>query len=230
VVSAAGALVAAGTMFRALDGPLAAMALACTPAVALLVRDRVGALAASAALGSSAAAIVGLVLAAGDGEAIGWGGVALAVTFVGLEVVSMRTGQLAVEGGHDPAVLVTATMVVAVVALVPFAVVDAVVSPGGTVVAAAVAALVVAVFGTVGRVLRTTALPAAGVPAVAAAAQITALGTALGGVVLLDDALDVPRVVCTAVAAVLGALAVVLATSWRLRRDAALAAPLHVGP
>jgi hypothetical protein len=229
VLSSAVALVAAGTMFRTLDGPLAGLAVACTPAVALLVRDRVGGRAAVAALGSSSAAIVGLAVAArADAAGVGWAAAATAVAFVALEVLSMRAGQQAVEDGADAAALVTATMVVAAVALSPVAVVQAGGDTGGAVASAAMAALVVAVLGTVGRVLRTTALPAAGVPAVAASSQVTALGTALGGVALKGDDLSTVSIVCTAVAAVLGAVAVVAATSWRLRRDATLAVPLHV--
>jgi hypothetical protein len=229
VLSSAAALLAAGTMFRSLDGPLAAMALACTPAVALALRDRVGPLAALAAAGSSLAAIVGLAVAARSGTGgIGWTEVAAAVLFVGLEVWSMRAGQLAVEEGVDPASLVTATMVVAAVALGPFAVVDSVQDSGAALASAVVAAFVVAALGTVGRVLRVSAMPAAGVASVAAASQITALGTAVGGVVVLGDDVSIVSLVCTAIAAVLGALAVVVASSWRLRRDARLAAPLHV--
>ena len=69
-------LLAAATMFRTLDGPLAGLALACTPAVALLVRDRAGRISTAAALGSSFAAIVGLTVAAGDEgvDSVTWGG------------------------------------------------------------------------------------------------------------------------------------------------------------
>jgi hypothetical protein len=229
VGSTAAALLAAGTMFRTLDGPLAAMALACTPAVALALRDRVGPAAALAAAGSSSAAILGLAVAArSDAGEIGWAGVGAAVIFVGLEVWSMRAGQLAVEDGVDPASLVTATMVVAAIVLAPIALIDSLDDTGSALVSGLLAALVVATLGTVGRVLRVSALPAAGVASVAAASQITALGTALGGVVVLDDHVSVVSLVCTAVAAALGAGAVVAAANWRLRRDAHLADALRV--
>ena len=152
----------------------------------------------------------------------------MAVLFVGLEVWSMRAGQLAVEDGVEPASLVTATMVVAVAVLAPFALVDTLHDTGSALVSALLAALVVATLGTVGRVLRVSALPAAGVASVAAASQITALGTAVGGVVVLGDDLSLVSLVCTALAAVLGGGAVIAASSWRLRRDAHLAAPLHI--
>jgi hypothetical protein len=71
VVVAGADLLAAGTMFRALDGTLAGLALACTPAVATLVRDRAGWQATGAALGSSFAAVVGLALAAASQDGSG---------------------------------------------------------------------------------------------------------------------------------------------------------------
>ncbi|MCD9623286.1 hypothetical protein [Rhabdothermincola salaria] len=217
-VSAA-TMLAAATMFRTLDGPLAGLALACTPAVALLVRDRVGPRATWAALGSSAAAIVGLVAAAfGTTTAtrVTPLAVAAAVAFVALEVWSMRTSQRAVQEGVDPSSLVMATMVLAAVALTPVAAVQRTTLEPSVLAASAAAALVVAVLGTMGRVLRTAALPAAGVPAVAASAQVTALGTAAGGVLVLGDSLTWFGVTTAIVAAALGALAVLAATSWRL--------------
>lgn len=233
VVSAAAALVAAGTMFRTLDGPVAGLALACTPAVAVLVRDRVGGLAALAAVGSSVAAALGIVHAAAtssSGTEVGWAAAAVAVGFVALEVVSMRFAQLAVEDGTDPTAIVTGTMVVAAAALFPFAAVSEVGADTSTLASAVLAALVVASLGTVGRVLRTAALPAAGVPAVAASAQVTALGTAAGGVLLWDDPLGWVGVACAVLAAGLGVVAVVAGTRWRLRRDLHLADALDLRP
>jgi hypothetical protein len=233
VVSAGAGMVAAGTMFRTLDGPVAGLALACTPAVAMLVRDRVGGVAAAAAVGSSVAAAVGIAHAAsGSDEAthLGWVAVAVAVGFVALEVLSMRFAQLAVEEGTDPTGIVTGTMVVACVATLPFAVVSEAGADASTLLSAVAAALVVAVLGTVGRLWRTEALPAAGVPAVAASSQVTAFGTALGGVLLFSDALGAFGVVCALVAAGLGVGAVVAGTRWRLSRDLSLAEPLEPGP
>jgi drug/metabolite transporter (DMT)-like permease len=232
VLSGGASMAAAGTMFRTLDGPLAALALACTPAVAMLVRDRVGGLAGAAAVGSSGAAAVGIVAAAtssGTSTDVGWVAVAVAVGFVVVEVLSMRTAQLAVEDGDDPTAIVTGSMVVAAAATMPFAVVVEATSGTSTLLSAALAALFVALLGTVGRVLRTAALPAAGVPSAAASTQVTALGTALGGVVLFGDGLGAVDVVCAILAAGLGALAVVAGARWRLSRDRALAAPLDLG-
>ena len=107
----------------------------------------------------------------------------LAVAFVAVDVVSMRSAQLAVEDGTDATAIVTATMIVATVGTAPFALVAEAGADKATFLSAAMAALVVAALGTVGRVLRTEALPSAGVPAVAASSQVTALGTAVGGVV-----------------------------------------------
>jgi len=232
VVSGMG-LVAAGTMFRTLDGPVAGLALACTPAVAMLVRDRVGGVGAAAAVGSSVAAAVGIAHAAvssGDATHVGAFAVAVAVGFVGLEVLSMRLSQLAVEDGVDATGIVTGTMVVAAVVTVPFAVVTEVGADTSTLLSAVAAALVVAALGTVGRVWRTAALPAAGVPAVAASSQVTAFGTALGGVLLFSDALTGVGVACAVVAAGLGVASVVAGTRWRLARDLRLAEPLELRP
>jgi drug/metabolite transporter (DMT)-like permease len=226
-------MVLAGTMFRSLDGPVAGLALACTPAVALLVRDRVGGLAGMAALGSSLAAAVGIVAAASGSDTaarLGFGAVVLAVAFVAVDVVSMRSAQLAVEGGTDATAIVTGTMIVATVGTAPFAVLAEAGSANSILISAFLAAVVVALLGTVGRVLRTEALPSAGVPAVAASSQVTALGTAVGGVVLLGDGLSVLGVICAVLAAGLGALAVVSATRWRLARDRSLAASLALVP
>lgn len=232
VVVAGADLVAAGTMFRALDGTLAGLALACTPAVALLVRDRAGRSATAAALGSSAAAVVGLVAAAAadDGSGASWSGVLVAAAFVALEVAMLRTGQVAVLEGVDPGALVTASMVVSAVVLAPVAVVTARADLSGVLLPALGAALVVALVGTTGRVLRTASTPAAGVTAAAAAAQVTALGTALGGIVVLGDRPGPVGLACTVLAAALGAAAVVSATRWRLARDARLAAALEARP
>jgi hypothetical protein len=220
-------------MFRTLDGPVAGLALACTPAVAVLVRDRVGGVAALAAVGSSVAAAVGIAHAASGAETateVGWPAVIIAVAFVGLEVLSMRFAQLAVEEGTDATAIVTGTMVVAAVATLPFAVVAEIGADASTLLSALAAALVVAVLGSLGRVLRTAALPAAGVPAVAASAQVTAFGTALGGVVLWSDSFGPVGVACALVAAGLGVVAVVAGTRWRLSRDIHLADPLALRP
>lgn len=223
-------LIAAGTMFRSLDGPLAGLAVACVPAVALLVRDRSGPLATAAALGSSLIAIVGLTAAAGGvgPDSVSWAAAASAVIFVGLEVASLRTSEIAVEDGLNPTAIVTASMVVGAIFLFPVSIVMGLLRDPSTLWTAAAAALAVAVFGTVGRVLRTAALPAAGVPAVAASSQVNALFTAIGGVLIVGDDASIPSLVCTAMAAVLGATAVVSATRWRLRRDPELGDALDV--
>ena len=223
-------LVAAGTMFRSLDGPLAGLAVACVPAVALLVRDRSGPVATAAALGSSLIAVVGLTAAAGGvgAESVSWAAAASAVVFVGLEVASLRTSEIAVEDGLNPTAIVTASMVVGAIFLFPVSIVMGALRDPATLWTAAAAALAVAVFGTVGRVLRTAALPAAGVPAVAASSQVNALFTAIGGVLIVGDHPSVPSLVCTGVAAGLGATAVVSATRWRLRRDPALGEALDM--
>lgn len=213
-------LVAAGTMFRTLDGPLAGLTLACVPAVALLVRDRSGVVSTIAALGSSLAAIVGLTVAAGDDgvASVSFAGALTAVVFVGVEVWSLRTSELAVEDGVNPTALVVSTMVTGSIFLLPFGVFFGTLQQPWTIWGALGAALAVALFGTIGRVLRTAALPAAGVTAVAASAQITALFTALGGVLLVADSVSVLSLVCTLIAAGLGATAVVAAAHWRLSR------------
>lgn len=221
VISVLG-LIAAGTMFRSLDGPLAGLAVACVPAVALLVRDRSGPLATAAALGSSLIAIVGLTAAAGGvgaNSSVSWAAAASAVVFVGLEVASLRTSEIAVEDGLNPTAIVTASMVVGAIFLFPLSIVMGLLRDPSTLWTAAVAALAVALFGTLGRILRTAALPAAGVPAVAASSQVNALFTAIGGVLIVGDRASIPSLVCTAMAAALGATAVVFATRWRLRRD-----------
>ena len=213
-------LVAAGTMFRTLDGPLAGLALACTPAVALLVRDRAGRFSTFAALGSSLAAIIGLTVAAG-GEgvnAVTWAGAAIAVGFVAVEVIGLRTSELAVEDGLNPTAIVSSTMITGSVILLPLGLMCGTLQQPWTIWGALGAALAVALFGTVGRVLRTAALPAAGVTAVAASSQINALFTALGGVLLLNDSVTPVSLVCTVLAAALGATAVVAAARWRLSR------------
>jgi hypothetical protein len=220
-------------MFRTLDGPVAGLALACTPAVAMLVRDKVGGIAAAAAIGSSIAAGVGIAHAAvssDDATHIGLVAVTVAVVFVGLEVLSMRFSQLAVEDGADATGIVTGTMVVAALVTFPFAVAAEAGADTSTLLSAVGAALVVAVLGTVGRLWRTAALPAAGVPAVAASSQVTAFGTALGGVVLFSDALSAVGVVCALLAAGLGVAAVVAGTRWRLARDLRLAESLDLRP
>lgn len=213
-------LVAAGTMFRTLDGPLAGLALACTPAVALLVRDRAGRFSTFAALGSSFAAIIGLTVAAGgDGvDAVTWAGAAIAVAFVAIEVIGLRTSELAVEDGVNPTTLVSSTMISGSIILLPIGLAFGTLRQPWTIWGALGAALAVALFGTIGRVLRTAALPAAGVTAVAASSQINALFTAIGGVLLLGDSVTLVSLVCTLAAAVLGATAVVSAARWRLSR------------
>ena len=223
-------LIAAGTMFRSLDGPLAGLAVACVPAVALLVRDRSGPLATAAALGSSLIAILGLTAAAGGvgPDSVSWAAAASAVIFVGLEVASLRTSEIAVEDGLNPTAIVTASMVVGAIFLFPVSILMGLLRDPSTLWTAAAAALAVALFGTVGRVLRTAALPAAGVPAVAASSQVNALFTAIGGVLIVGDDASIPSLVCTAMAAVLGATAVVSATRWRLRRDPELGDALDV--
>jgi len=213
-------LVAAGTMFRTLDGPLAGLALACTPAVALLVRDRAGRFSTFAALGSSLAAIIGLTVAAG-GEgvnAVTWAGAAIAVAFVAIEVFGLRTSELAVQDGLNPTAIVSSTMISGSIILLPLGLMFGTLQKPWTIWSALGAALAVALFGTIGRVLRTAALPAAGVTAVAASSQINALFTALGGVLLLDDSVTAVSLVCTVLAAALGATAVVAAARWRLSR------------
>lgn len=218
-------LIAAGTMFRSLDGPLAGLAVACVPAVALLVRDRSGRLATAAALGSSLVAVIGLLAAAGGvgRDSVSVTAAICAVCFVALEVASLRTSELAVEEGLHPTSIVAASMIVGAIVLLPFTLVLNVLHDPGSLWGAVGAALAVAVFGTVGRVLRTAALPAAGVTAVAASSQVAALFTALGGIVLVGDSLSTTSLAATLVAAVLGAVAVVLATRWRLTRQPGLA-------
>lgn len=227
LVSIAG-LVAAGTMFRVLDGPLAGLALACTPAVALLVRDRSGRIAVAAALGSSISAVIGLAVAAGDGgvDSVTWAGALAAVAFIGIEVVSLRTVEIAVEDEVDPLAIVSATMIGGTIILLPLGLAFGAARDPSTLWSALAAALAVAVFGTVGRVLRTAALPAAGVTATAASSQINALVTAIGGVILFSDEISPVSIVCTLVAAVLGATAVIAAARWRLSRDPTLGAVL----
>jgi drug/metabolite transporter (DMT)-like permease len=222
-------LIAAGTMFRSLDGPLAGLAVACVPAVALLVRDRSGRWATAAALGSSLVAVIGLVAAAGGvgRDSISWLAAIYAMLFVALEVASLRTSELAVEEGLNPTAVVAASMVVGAIVLLPFTFVFDVLHDPGALWGAAGAALAVAMFGTVGRVLRTAALPAAGVTAVAASSQVAALFTALGGIVIVGDSMSGVSLAATLVAAVLGAAAVVLATRWRLARQPELAGPLN---
>lgn len=217
-------LVAAGTMFRTLDGPLAGLALACTPAVALLVRERAGRRATVAALGSSLAAIVGLTLAVGD-DGVGsvtLVGVAIAVAFVAIEVIGLRTTELAVEDGLNPTTLVSSSMITGSVILLPMGLAFGTLREPSAIWSALGAAFAVALFGTVGRVLRTAALPAAGVMAVAASTQVTALVTAIGGVVLLADPLTPVGLIAAVVAAVLGATAVVAGARWRLERSPGL--------
>lgn len=227
VISVLG-LVAAGTMFRSLDGPLAGLAVACVPAVALLVRDRSGKGATTAALCSSLVAIVALMAATGG---VGRDSISLlaafyALLFVALEVGSLRTSELAVEEGLNPTAIVTASMVVGAIVLLPFTLVLNVLHEPGALWGAAGAALAVAVFGTIGRVLRTAALPSAGVTAVAASSQVAALFTAIGGIVLVGDSVSGVSLAATLVAALLGAIAVVLATRWRLSRQPELASAL----
>ena len=218
-------LIAAGTMFRSLDGPLAGLAVACVPAVALLVRDRSGRWATAAALGSSLVAVIGLMAAAGGvgRNSISWLAALYAVCFIALEVASLRTSEVAVEEGLNPTAIVAASMIVGAIVLLPFTLVLNVLHDPGSLWGAIGAALAVALFGTIGRVLRTAALPAAGVTAVAASSQVAALFTALGGVLLVGDSLSAASLAATIVAAVLGATAVVLATRWRLARKPDLA-------
>ena len=213
-------LIVAGTMFRTLDGPLAGLAIACTPAVALLVRDRSGRLATAAALGSSLAAIVGLSIAAGDGvDAVTWAGASVAVLFVAVEVIGLRTSEVAVEDGVNPATLVSSTMVSGAMILLPLGLVFGTLREPGTLWGALLGALIVAVLGTIARVLRTAALPAAGVTAVAASSQVNALFTAFGGLVIFGDITSGVSLFCTFAAAGLGAVAVVAAARWRLARQ-----------
>lgn len=221
-------LIAAGTMFRSLDGPLAGLAVACVPAVALLVRDRSGRWATTAALGSSLVAVIGLVAAAGGvgRDSISWLSAIYALCFVALEVASLRTSEVAVEEGLNPTAIVASSMIVGAIVLLPFTLVLNVLHDPGSLWGAIGAALAVAVFGTIGRVLRTAALPAAGVTAVAASSQVAALFTAVGGIVLVGDSVSGASLAATLVAAVLGAAAVVLATRWRLARQPELAATL----
>jgi drug/metabolite transporter (DMT)-like permease len=221
-------LIAAGTMFRSLDGPLAGLAVACVPAVALLVRDRSGRWATAAALGSSLVAVFGLVAAAGGvgRDSISWLAALYAVLFVALEVASLRTSEVAVEEGLNPTAIVASSMIVGAIVLLPFTVVLNVLHDPGSLWGAIGAALAVALFGTVGRVLRTAALPAAGITAVAASSQVAALFTALGGIALIGDSVSGASLAATLVAAALGAAAVVLATRWRLARQPELAAAL----
>lgn len=220
VISVLG-LIAAGTMFRSLDGPLAGLAVACVPAVALLVRDRSGRWATAAALGSSLVAVIGLMAAAGGvgRDSVSWVAAICAVCFVALEVASLRTSEVAVEEGLNPTAVVAASMIVGAIVLLPFTLVLNVLHDPGSLWGAMGAALAVALFGTVGRVLRTAALPAAGVTAVAASSQVAALFTAIGGIVLVGDSVSGTSLGATLIAAVLGAGAVVLATRWRLARQ-----------
>ena len=228
VVSSIAGLVAAGTMFRALDGPLAGLALACTPAVALLVRDRSGRVAVTAALGSSAAAIVGLTVAAGDGgvASVSWADAGIAVVFVGIDLFTLRALEVAVTERVDPMAIVSSTMIGGALLLLPFGLLLGAARDTDALGGALGAALAIALFGTVGRILRAAALPAAGVTAMAASSQMIALVTAAGGVVLFADRVTMVSAVCTAVAATLGAVAVVAGARWRLRRDPALGASL----
>ena len=222
-------LVAAGTMFRALDGPLAGLALACTPAVALLVRDRSGRVAVTAALGSSAAAIVGLTVAAGDAgvDSVSWGDAVIAVVFVAIDVFTLRALEVAVTERVDPTAIVSSTMIGGAILLLPVGILLGAARDTGTLGGALGAALAIALFGTVGRILRAAALPAAGVTATAASSQLIALVTAAGGVVLFADQVTAVSAVCTAVAAVLGAVAVIAGARWRLQRDPGLGAALE---
>lgn len=228
VVASIAGLVAAGTMFRALDGPLAGLALACTPAVALLVRDRSGRLAVTAALGSSVAAIVGLTVAAGDVgvDSVTWGDAVIAVIFVGIDVFTLWALEVAVTERVEPMAIVSATMIGGAVVLLPLGVALGAARDIDALGGALAAALAIALFGTVGRILRAAALPAAGVTATAASSQLIALVTAAGGVVLFADRVTVVSAVCTALAATLGAVAVVAAARWRLVRRPGLGAPL----
>jgi drug/metabolite transporter (DMT)-like permease len=227
VISVLG-LVAAGTMFRTLDGPLAGLALASLPAVALLVRDRSGRLATYCALGSSVAAIVGLFIAIeGESQSLTWAAAALAVAFVAIDVAGMRTTEIAMEEGIHPSAFVTCVMVCSTVVLMPLALVTGSLGDGSVIFGSIGAALAVAIFGTVGRLLRAESLPAAGVAATAASTQINALATAIGGIVIFSDDISLASLVATLVAAALGATAVVSAAHWRLRRNPELALPLE---
>jgi len=231
VAASIAGLVAAGSMFRALDGPLAGLALACTPAVALLVRDRSGRLAVMAALGSSAAAIVGLTVAAGDTglDSVSWGDAAIAVAFVAIDVFTLRALEVAVTDRVDPMAIVSSTMIGGAIILLPVGLALGATSDAAVLGGALAAALAIALFGTIGRILRAAALPAAGVTATAASSQLIALVTAAGGVVLFADRVTVVSIVCTAVAATLGAVAVVAAARWRLVRNPSLGAVLDRG-
>jgi len=230
LISAAG-LVAAGTMFRTLDGQLAALALACTPAVALLLRERSGTVSVVAALGSSAAAIAGLGFAVTDSgvATLTRGGVIAAIVFIAFEVSSIRTTEIAVERGVHPAAIVSATMIIGSIVLVPVGVVFGAIRSPSTIASALGAAFVVALFGTIGRVLRSAAVPVAGVMATTASAQLTALVTAVGGIVLLGDALHVGSASMAAIAAVFGVVAVVSAARWRLAHRPQLAEAIERG-
>jgi hypothetical protein len=177
--------------------------------------------------------VVGIAHAAsGSGTVshVGVGAAALAFGFVALEVVSMRSCQLALEGGTDATAIVTGSMFAAGAATLPFALLAQSGADRSTLTSAVLAAGLVAVLGTLGRVLRTAALPAAGVPAVAASTQVTALGTALGGVVLFSDLLGPFGAACGLLAAGLGVVAVVAGTQWRLARDMTLARPFELRP
>ena len=220
-------LVAAGTMFRMLDGPLAGLAVACIPAVALLVRDRSGRLAVLAALGSSLAAVIGLTIASGDGVGrVTWGAALLVVAFIAIDVSTMRLSEIAVLDGVDPAAIVSSTMLCGAVVLLPAGLIYGVARDPASLWGALGAGLAVAVLGTIGRVLRTEALPSAGVTATAASSQVNALVTAIGGIVVFGDVMSIASIVCTIVAAGLGATAVVVAARWRLQRRPDLAAAL----
>ena len=227
VISVLG-LVAAGTMFRTLDGPLAGLALAALPAVALLVRDRSGRLATYCALGSSVAAIVGLLIAIeGESHSLTWTAAGLAVAFVAIDVAGMRTTEIAMEDGIHPSAFVTCVMVCSTVVLMPLALVTGSFGDSSVIFGSIGAALAVAIFGTVGRLLRAESLPAAGVAATAASTQINALATAIGGIVIFSDEISLASLVATLVAAALGATAVVAAAHWRLSRNPELALPLE---
>lgn len=227
VISVIG-LVAAGTMFRILDGPLAGLALAALPAVALLVRDRSGRTATLCALGSSIAAAIGLIIAIeGDSHSLSWAAASLAVFFVAIDVAGMRTTEIAMEEGIHPSAFVTCVMVCSSIVLMPLALVTGSLGDTSVIFGSIGAAAAVAVFGTVGRLLRAESLPAAGVAATAASTQINALATAVGGIVIFSDEISLPSLVATLVAAALGATAVVSAAHWRLRRNPELALPLE---
>lgn len=218
-------LVAAGTMFRSLDGPLAGLAVACIPAVALLVRDRSGKVAVAAALGSSLAAVVGLTVATGGNgvESVSIGAALLVVAFIAIDVATMRVSEVAVMEGVDPIAIVSSTMICGAVLLLPPGLMFGAFRAPSAIWGALGAALAVALLGTIGRVLRTAALPAAGVTATAASSQINALVTAAGGIVLFSDPLSITSLVCTVLAAALGATAVIAAARWRLARRPELA-------